>query len=157
MSDEHEFSVATARDAAERDELEAWVVRFLASPGSDNEPLAHGLTDPPRWWLGPVQVPVDQLHRLAGPPEDPVLVPVDDDYWRDDVDDLAERIEDDSWEPPPVIVTYRDGRLELEDGNHRVEGLRRAGRDRAWAVIAFADAAERDRFEAPAPDPTRVD
>jgi hypothetical protein len=102
-----------------------------------------------------VQVPVDRLHRLAGPSDDPVLCAVDDDYWRDDVDDLAELIEDDSWEPPPVIVTYRDGRLELEDGNHRVEGLRRAGRDRAWAVIAFDDPAERDRFETP--DPAAVD
>ena len=150
MSDDHEHSVEAARDAAERDELDAWVARFLASPGSDNAPLAHKLTEPPRWWLGPVQVPVDQLHRLAGPPGDPVLVPVDDDYWRDDIDDMADLIED-QWEPPPVIVTHRDGRLDLEDGNHRVEGLRRAGEDHVWAVISFDDAAARDRFVVPGP------
>ena len=147
MSSEEEFSVEGARAAAARGELAAWVARFLASPGSDNEPLAHALTHPTRWWLGPVPVPLDRLHRLAGPPEDPVLCPVDDDFWRDDIDDMAELIEAD-WEPPPVIVSYRDGRLELEDGNHRVEGLRRAGQDRAWAVIAFDDPAARDRFEA---------
>jgi len=87
---------------------------------------------------------------LAGPPDAPVLCPVDEDYWRDDVDEMAERI-DDRWEPPPVIVTHRDGRLVLEDGNHRVEGLRRAGKDHAWAVIAFEDPRERDRFVAPSP------
>jgi hypothetical protein len=154
MSHDQEFSVEAARDAASRDELEAWVARFLSSPGSDNEPLAHELTRPTRWWLGPVLVPIDRLHRLAGPPDDPVLCPVDDDYWRDDIDDMARLVEDD-WEPPPVIVTYRDGRLDLEDGNHRVEGIRRAGRDRAWAVIAFDDPAERDGFVVP--DPANVD
>jgi ParB-like nuclease domain len=150
MSDDHEYSVDAAREAAERDELDAWVARFLASPGSDNAPLAAELTEPPRWWLGPVQLPVDQLHRLAGPPDAPVLCPVDDDYWRDDVDDMAERIEE-QWEPPPVIVTYRKGQLVLEDGNHRVEGVRRAGRDHIWAVVAFEDPDERDRFVAPRP------
>jgi hypothetical protein len=75
---------------------------------------------------------------------------VDEDYWRDDVEDMAARIED-RWEPPPVIVSHRDGQLVLEDGNHRVEGLRRAGKERAWAVIAFEDPEERDRFVAPSP------
>ena len=153
MSDDHEYSVQSAREAAERGELDAWVARFLASPGSDNAALAEKLTEQPRWWLGPVLVPTDQLQRLAGPPDAPVLCPVDDDYWRDDVDDMAERIEDreNGWEPPPVIDSHRDGGLVLEDGNHRVEGLRRAGRDHAWAVIGFDDPAERDRFVAPSP------
>jgi hypothetical protein len=48
-----------------------------------------------------------------------------------------------------VIVSHRDGRLVLEDGNHRVEGLRRAGKDHARAVIAFEDPEEHDRFVAP--------
>ncbi len=126
------------------------MARFLASPGSDNAPLAEKLTGSPRWWLGPVLVPTNRLERLAGPPDAPVLCPVDEDFWRDDVDDLAERIED-RWEPPPVIVSYRDGHLALEDGNHRVEGLRRAGRHDAWAVIGFEDPQERDRFVAPSP------
>jgi hypothetical protein len=133
--------------AAERDELGDWAARFLASPGSDNAELAEGLTNPPRWWLGPVRLPTDELQRLAGPPDAPVLRPVDDDDWRDDVDDMADRIrDDDGWEPPPVVVTHRDGQLVLEDGNDRVEGLRRAGRDHVWAIVAFEDPDERDRF-----------
>jgi ParB-like nuclease domain len=150
MSEDHEYSVEAARAAAERDELDAWVARFLASSGSDNAALAAKLLQPPRWWLGPVLLPLDQLERLAGPPDAPVLCPVDEDYWRDDVEEMAERIED-RWEPPPVIVSHRDGRLELEDGNHRVEGLRRAGKGYAWAVIAFEDPGERNRFVAPRP------
>lgn len=144
MSDER-FTVESARRAAERDELGAWVARFLASPGSDNAPLAHALTHPPRTWIGPVQLRIDQLHRLAGPPDHPVLCPVDDDYWRDDVDDLEEKVEE-GWEPPPMIVTFRDDRLVLEDGNHRAEGIRRTGEREAWSVVSFDSPEERDRF-----------
>jgi hypothetical protein len=150
MSDDHKYSVAAARAAAERNELDAWVARFLTSSGSDNAALAGKLLQPPRWWLGPVLLPLDQLQRLAGPSDAPVLCPVDEDYWRDDVEEMAERI-DDRWEPPPVIVSHRDGRLVLEDGNHRVEGLRRAGKRQAWAVIAFEDPGERNRFVASGP------
>lgn len=148
MSDDRQYSVEAARAAAERDELDAWVARFLASPGSDNAPLADKLTRPRRWWLGPVQVPADQLHRLAGPPDSPALCEVDEEFWRDDVDELAARVQE-RWEPPPVICSHRHGQLVLEDGNHRVEGLRRAGKDLVWAVIAFEDETERDRFVAP--------
>ena len=145
MSDEDKYTVEAAREAAERDELDVWVTRFLASPGSDNAALADKLSATTRWWAGPVQLPIDQLHRLAGPPGAPVLCPVDEDYWRDDVDEMAECVED-QWEPPPVIVSHRDGQFLLEDGNHRVEAVRRAGTDQVWAVIAFGDPADRDRF-----------
>lgn len=146
MSTDPEYSTDGARAAAARDELGDWVAGFLSSPGSDNGALGHLLTAAqPRMWLGPVQVPLDQLHRLAGPPDQPVLTPVDDDEWRDDVDDLARRIED-GLEPAPVIVSHQGDHLRLEDGNHRVEALRRAGVDQAWAIIGFEDPDERDRF-----------
>lgn len=148
MQHDDKTTVEAARAAAEHDELGAWVAQFLASPGSDNPELADQLAERLRWWTGPVELPIGQLNRLAGPPDHPVLEPVDDDFWRDDVDDLATRIAD-GWEPAPVIVTYRDDQLVLEDGNHRVEGLRRAGRERSWAVVGFEDAESRDRFRAP--------
>ena len=131
-----------------RDELAAWVADFLASPGSDNAKLGEKLTNELRWWLGPVEVPLKRLQRLAGPPGEAVLCPVDDDYWRDDVDDLEQKVSD-GWEPPPVIVSYRDGQLVLEDGNHRVEGVRRSGASHTWAVIGFDDPEQRGRFTPP--------
>jgi hypothetical protein len=145
MTDHDDYSVTAARAAARADDLGDWVARFLASPGSDNAALAEKLAARPRWWYGPVQLPLDQLHRLAGPPDAPVLCAVSEEYWGDDVDDMREKIED-GWEPPPVIVTYRDGQLVLEDGNHRVESLRQSGERRFWAVVGFESAAERDRF-----------
>jgi hypothetical protein len=145
MTHDDRESLDAAQAAAARDELGAWVAEFLASPGSDNAKLGEELTNELRWWLGPVEVPLKRLHRLAGPPGEAVLCPVDEDYWREDVDDLADKV-DDGWEPPPVIVSNRDGQLVLEDGNHRVEGVRRSGADHTWAVIGFGDPEERDRF-----------
>lgn len=145
MSDEPDFTMQGARDAATRDDLNAWVAAFLASPGSDNAELGRMLTDPPRHWIGPVLVPFDQLHRLAGPEGHPVLCPVEDHEWRDDVAELADKI-DDGLQPAPVVVSARDDQLVLEDGNHRVEALRQAGHHRTWGVVGFTDPAERDRF-----------
>jgi hypothetical protein len=147
MTDEHPYSVTTAREAADRDQLAAWVAEFLASPGSDNAALAEILAERPDNWAGPVQLPLDQLNRLAGPPGAPVLEEVEEHEWRDDVEELKERVEE-GWEPPPLIVTCREGQYLVEDGNHRIEGMRRAGAEEAWSIINFEDAAERDRFEA---------
>ena len=148
MAHDQEWTVDAAREAAVRDELGDWVARFLASPGSDNAELGEQLGQRPPYWLGPVRLSLHRLNRLAGPPGEPVLVPQDDDDWGDNVDEMEEKVAEEGWEPPPVIVTYDDGQLVLEDGNHRVESLRRAGEHDVWAVINFPDADERDRFEA---------
>jgi hypothetical protein len=141
-----DVSLRSARDAAREGRLAEWVATFLASPGSDNAELGEQLSQELVHWLGPVELPLNQLNRLAGPPGEPVLCPVDEDEWRDDVDDMREQIAE-GWEPPPLVVSYRDGQLVLEDGNHRAESLRRAGRSEGWSVVGFSTAEERDRFE----------
>lgn len=150
MRDDQRYSVEGAREAAERDELAGWVRAFLASPGSDNPVLANELGERHRWWAGPLLVPLHELQRLAGPPTQPVLCPVDEGYWDGRVDDMARRIAEEGWTPPPLIVSYRDGGFVLEDGNHRAESLRRAGRTHAWAVIGFSNEADLAAFEVPA-------
>jgi hypothetical protein len=150
MSDDEQYSVKRAREAADRGELGTWVAEFLASPGSDNAALGAELWERLEHWVGPVLLPLHRLQRLAGPPEEPVLFPVDDDYWDDRVDDMAERIEEDDWQPAPLIVSYRDRQLVLEDGNHRAESLRRARRREAWTVVGFENDADRAAFDATA-------
>jgi hypothetical protein len=145
MTHHPQHSVESAREAAERDQLDDWVEDFLSSPGSDNAPLGEELVRKRRWWSGPVLLPIDQLARLAGPADHPVVQPVDEDDWRDDVRDMASKIEG-GWEPPPVVVTCRGDQYVLEDGNHRVEALRQAGRDEAWSVVGFDDVEARDGF-----------
>lgn len=136
MNDDGEYSLRSAREASERDELPQWVAGFLASPGSDNSALAEQLTKDLGWWTGPLEMPLNQLHRLAGPPGDPVLCPVDDADWDGRIDDMEERVKA-GWEPPPVILSYRQDKLVLEDGNHRAESVRRAGRSTVWSIVGF--------------------
>ncbi len=140
-----DYTVDTAREAARREELADWVARFLASPGSDNAALAEDLCEKVESWIGPVRLPLEQLHRLAGPPGHPVLCPVDEERWDDRVESIEEVVED-GGDLPPVIVVSRGDQLVLEDGNHRVEGIRQAGRRTTWAVVGFEDERDRARF-----------
>ena len=94
MDAPHAYTVDAARDAAARGELESWIGDFLASPGSDNAPLAGLLADQGRVWAAPVLVRHDRLHRLAGPPGAPVLETVDDDAWRALEERLVARVLD---------------------------------------------------------------
>jgi hypothetical protein len=134
---ESNFSLASARAAADADETAIWVGDFLASRGSDNEVLAAALAQKPHWWVGPILVPLEELVRLAGP-EDDALVPIEADEWEGDVEEMQESIEE-GWEPPPLLAEYQDGRLLLQDGNHRYEALVRAEEDATWVLVFFDD------------------
>lgn len=148
MSDR--FDLASARRAAERDETALWVGDFLSSRGSDNEILAAALAQEEHWWVGPVALPLDDLERLAGP-EDDALVTIKDDEWEDDISAMEESVED-GWEPPPLLAEYQDGRLLLQDGNHRYEALVRTGAPTAWVLVYFDDREECDAFARARPE-----
>ena len=145
------FDLASAQQAAERDEAALWVGDFLASRGSDNAVLAAALAQREHWWLGPISLPLDALIRLAGP-EDDALVPVADNEWEHDVSEMEESVED-GWEPPPLLAEFQKGRLLLQDGNHRYEALVRAGASHAWVLIYFDNPDEREAFSRRAPVP----
>lgn len=145
MDDDRAYSLESAREASERHQLTEWVAGFLASPGSDNPALAEHLTNELGWWTGPLQLPIDRLNRLVGPPGDPVLCPVDDEYWEGRLGEMDEQAKQ-GWEPPPVIVSYRENKLVLEDGNHRAESVRRAGKQMVWAIVGFQNPDDCERF-----------
>ncbi len=148
MSGNRRFNLASAREAAERDETALWVGDFLASRGSDNAALAAGLAQQKTWWIGPLEVPLASLTQLAGPEDEDVLIPVEIEEWEEDVEKMEESVEQ-GWEPPPLLAEYQDGELLLQDGNHRYDALQRAGEDKAWVLVWFTSEAERDGFEAP--------
>jgi hypothetical protein len=146
MDDTQRFTLAGARRAAEDDELAQWVGAFLASSGSDNEVLAAALAQQRHWWLGPLEIPVDDLVRLAGP-EDEAPCAIEPDEWEGDVDAMEDSL-DEGWQPPPLLAEYQDGRLLLQDGNHRFEALVRAGESHAWTLVYFDDRRDLEEFRA---------
>jgi hypothetical protein len=139
------FSLQTAREAAENNRTAIWVGDFLASRGSDNAVLAAALAQKEHWWVGPIRVALDDLVRLAGPESD-ALVPIERDEWEDDVEEMEESLEE-GWEPPPLLAEYQDGRLLLQDGNHRYEALVRADEKDAWVLVYFDDPDDHAAFE----------
>jgi hypothetical protein len=141
-----DFNLATARAAAKANETAIWVGDFLASRGSDTEILAAALAQKQHWWVGPILVPLEDLVRLAGP-EDDALVPIEEDDWEGDVGEMQESI-DQGWEPPPLLAEYQDGRLLLQDGNHRYEALVRAEEPATWVLVFFDDEADYEAFVA---------
>ena len=72
---------------------------------------------------------------------------VDPAEWEHDVEEVRTNL-DDGWEPPPLLAEWRDGRLLLQDGNHRFEALTRAGASRAWTLVYFPTLEARDQFAA---------
>lgn len=145
MTGGEEFSLASARQAAKEGRLAQWVVDFLASPGSDNAPLAASFAFSTATYLGPVLIELDWLTPMAGPEGEKVVVPVARTEWESEIGAMEHSMEQ-GWHPPPLLVSHHDGRYLLEDGNHRFETLRRNGATHAWVILVFADEAERDRF-----------
>ena len=145
MTDDERFSLSSAQGAADEGRLAEWVGAFLASPGSGNAELAAALAMRGTTYLGPVRFALDRLTPMAGPDGDDVIVPVAKEDWESDVDDMSDSIEQ-GWHPPPLLVSHHEGKYFLEDGNHRCETLRRAGKTHAWTILLFADTVERDLF-----------
>ena len=145
MSNDSSFTTDDARAASDAGRLGSWVAEFLASPGSDNAELGEALAAKYTLWDGPLELPFDHLHRLAGPPDQPTLERLDSDDL-ETVDEMRDSIED-GWTPPPFVATWQDDHLVLEDGNHRVEGLRRSGHATYWCVVGFDDDESRRRFD----------
>ncbi len=141
-----EFSLASAREAADEGRLADWVAAFLASPGSDNEALAGALVFDGAIYLGPLELELARITPMAGPEGDDVIVPIAEEEWEDDVDAMAQSLEH-GWQPPPLLVSCRPDGFYLEDGNHRRESLRREGATHAWVILVFARNEDRARFE----------
>ena len=145
MTDDAEFSLASARHAADEGRLAEWVVDFLASPGSSNSALAAAFAMSGARYVGPIRFALGRLTPMAGPIGDDVVVPVAEEVWESEVEAMEHSIEQ-GWHPPPLLVSHHDGKYYLEDGNHRYETLRRTGATYAWIILLFLDEAERDLF-----------
>ncbi len=123
-----------ALEAARRGQIEAWVHEFLLGVGR-NAPFSEGLKLQPRFWLGPLEMPLDALEICCGPDPDLEYV-VDADGFERHVTGMADSLAE-GWKPAPLIASYDAGKLSIRDGNHRYAALRRSGVERYWVVVWF--------------------
>ena len=114
--------------------LAAWLQAFLRNEGR-NIPFADGLLLAPRRYHGPERWSLSALSRCCGPEPD-MAFRVDANAFERRVRALMETLACGQWDMPPLIVHRdADGRLTLNDGNHRLEALRRLGVQEAWVLV----------------------
>ena len=74
-----------------------------------------------------------------------VVVPVAEEDWESDVEGMEHSIEH-GWHPPPLLVSHRDGEYFLEGREPPLRDPAPQRQYHAWAILVFADEAERDQF-----------
>jgi 8-oxo-dGTP diphosphatase len=141
---EYTFTSAGARWAAEQGLLEDWVHGFLRGPGN-NAGFADGLGQAPRFWVGPVTWPLNQIPRTCGP-EPGMRWAVPRETFEARVSRLIQAYSG-PWDAPPLVVEVTPEGLVLNDGNHRHEALVRAGRTSAPVIFWATEAPEVRRLE----------
>jgi hypothetical protein len=148
-----DFSVRGAERCAASGSLEAWVHRYLTSGPWANVPLSQALKLKERFWLGPIDVRLDNIDRQCGPEPDMLYrEPVE--QWERRIETLRSSVAD-VLDLPPLIVNSVNGTLRnpsgtfrfvIADGTHRLEALKRIGRESFPVLIWFEATEQRDEY-----------
>lgn len=90
--------------------------------------------------LGPLFIELDKLKRCCGPePEIQFVVPADG--WENHISYFQSLIRN-GWNMPPLIAYNEGNYLLVNDGNHRLEAMRREGIEKCWVIIWESNSAE---------------
>jgi len=115
-------------------DAENWVHQYLNNEGN-NPKLSIGLKKQKRYWAGPIRLSLTKLHRCCGYESDMEYKETES-VWNKRIKDLSKKI-DDGWAVPPLIATYKKGKLSIRDGNHRYEALKKCKKRSYWAIIWY--------------------
>lgn len=127
------FNVDEAIEFSKKGKIEEWVHLFLNSVGN-NVNLSMGLKYKKIYWLGPILMDLDKLNRCCGPEEHMEYFSPSK-RWEKRITDMQKLIRK-GWDMPPLIVNHHNnGYLEINDGNHRCEALRREGIKKFWVIL----------------------
>lgn len=126
------FNVEEAIKFSKEGRIEDWVHLFLNSVG-DNVPFSEGLKLVKRSWIGPVLMDICKLNRCCGP-EETMEYRIDSEGWEKDISKFQKLIRE-GWDMPPLIVEQCNGKLKLNDGNHRLEAMVREGVKECWVIL----------------------
>lgn len=129
-----EFNLHTARNHAESGKVDIWIDAYLRAGEWVNLGLADGLHLAPRWWIGPVSVPLTMIQRVCGPEED-MEYPQPLDGWNERVGKIVDSFTSVEDMPPFIVQHHGDELFTVRDGNHRHEALKRLGLSQAWVFI----------------------
>ncbi len=126
------FKPDTFIKASQEGILDRTIDLFLRGEGK-NVAMADGLKLAKRYWIGPVQFPINSLKRICGP-EEGMLYKESVENWELRINNIADYVTQ-GGELPPFIVQYTNGHIVLSDGNHRLGSLEKLGMHRYWTLI----------------------
>ena len=120
--------------------LSEWLSSFLTHSPSRNINLLRYINKDARYLLGPFQMKINQLKRIAGPG---AQYPVEPAVWETRIDRICTSLKDPRRLPPGIIYcrdvsddTGKHPMYQLADGAHRHEALKRLGCKR-MCIIAW--------------------
>ena len=126
------FTVEEALSFSKEGRVEEWVHLFLNSVG-DNVPFSEGLKLERRYWTGPLLIKFDKLRRCCGP-EPEMEYFNEPEGWEAEISKFQKLIRS-GWEMPPLIAQHEGNDIVVNDGNHRMEALKREGIEECWVII----------------------
>lgn len=135
------FDLYSAQAAAQENTLHQWVTAYLKSDQHAPLTLAPGVKRRPRYWLGPLQLPIRYMERIAGPERDiprrkhPIA-------WEREVARIIRTLTHPE-ALPPLILHYQPPTLYIVEGSERHEALRRLDELAVWVIIGCDRAADR--------------
>ena len=133
------FNLETARAYFDAGRLADWIHTYLTTCHHPNVPLAEGLKLEPRWWVRPLEIPLDEIERICGPEPDMEFVVAREGFERY-INILMKgfvKLED---FPPLIVYHDESGRMTIRDGSHRYETFTRLGLPACYAFIWFNSA-----------------
>lgn len=139
-----EYDAAILAD--KNDTLTEWMVDYLNdNDRGRNISLAGGLAEAGQFHTHLIDYPIEKFKILMGP-DHAFRYYEDPDKFNSRVEAMVESLKQ-GWKPVPFIVTdiWNDG-LELNDGSHRAEALKRFGVETYSTVFYFKDQAALDDF-----------
>lgn len=142
MTNEYDEAILADKNGT----LTKWMIDYLNdSDRGRNIPLAGGLLQDGQFHTNLIDYPIDKFKVLMGPDHSFRYFEQPEDF-NSRVGAMVKSLSD-GWKPVPFIVTdlWNDG-LELNDGAHRVEALKRFGIKTYPTVFYFKDQLALDSF-----------
>lgn len=128
------WTLEDARSAHAKGQLQTWIENYLQVPEWSNPGLLRRVREYSVVWPAPELVQIDQFILIAGPSES-FMFPKDPDVWEQRIAPMVVLGINPELLPPLIGWVREDGRLNLADGNHRVEAAKRLGIEHLWALI----------------------
>jgi len=126
------FTLESSLKARDQGKLDQWVTSYLESEGK-NHRLSKILRQEKYIWSDIVEYPLDKLERVMGY-EEGMKFHEDRDKWERRVSYFTICLErGESF--APLISTDFWGEVDLSDGSHRFEALKKSGYKKYWTIF----------------------